>query len=132
MKSVHVKVILGFQASVNGQARAWEKGLNSNKKVPVLLISGQVRKPCYHQCLQMEDGKEKQQTSKKKDNKKRKTRERRARPQQGDIRLLGLPSGQGAGGRARTRDRRVPADLRADSLATVPPSPLMEVEAELN
>ncbi|GFO21516.1 hypothetical protein PoB_004802100 [Plakobranchus ocellatus] len=33
-------------------------------------------------------------------------------------------SGQGAGGEARTRDRRVPADLRADSLATEPPTPL--------
>ncbi|GFN77942.1 hypothetical protein PoB_000444800 [Plakobranchus ocellatus] len=30
---------------------------------------------------------------------------------------------QGAGGGARTRNRRVPADLRADSLATVPPTP---------
>ncbi|GFO05924.1 transposon tf2-11 polyprotein [Plakobranchus ocellatus] len=29
-------------------------------------------------------------------------------PQQGDLRLLGPPSGQGAGGGARTRDRRVP------------------------
>ncbi|GFN92906.1 TBC1 domain family member 2b [Plakobranchus ocellatus] len=45
------------------------------------------------------------------------------RPQQGDLRLSGPPSGQDAGGGARTRDRRVPADLRADSLATVPPTP---------
>ncbi|GFO04829.1 hypothetical protein PoB_003133400 [Plakobranchus ocellatus] len=44
-------------------------------------------------------------------------------PQLGDLRLSGPPSGQGAGGGARTRDRRVPADLRADSLATVPPTP---------
>ncbi|GFN95812.1 hypothetical protein PoB_002231800 [Plakobranchus ocellatus] len=44
-------------------------------------------------------------------------------PQQGDLRLSGPPSGQDAGGGARTRDRRVPADLRADSLATVPPTP---------
>ncbi|GFO28106.1 DC-STAMP domain-containing protein 1-like [Plakobranchus ocellatus] len=44
-------------------------------------------------------------------------------PQQGDLRLSGPPSGQGAGGGARTHDRRVPADLRADSLATVPPTP---------
>ncbi|GFN97389.1 hypothetical protein PoB_002389500 [Plakobranchus ocellatus] len=36
-------------------------------------------------------------------------------PQQGDLRLSGPPSGQGAGSGARTRDRRVPADLRADS-----------------
>ncbi|GFO43861.1 hypothetical protein PoB_007036600 [Plakobranchus ocellatus] len=46
-----------------------------------------------------------------------------ASPQQGDLRLSGPPSGQGAGGGARTRDRMVPADLRADSLATVPPTP---------
>ncbi|GFN86294.1 hypothetical protein PoB_001280000 [Plakobranchus ocellatus] len=45
------------------------------------------------------------------------------RPQQGDLRLSGPPSGQGAGSGARTRDKRVPADLRADSLATVPPTP---------
>ncbi|GFN80217.1 multiple epidermal growth factor-like domains 10 [Plakobranchus ocellatus] len=44
-------------------------------------------------------------------------------PQQGDLRLSGPPSGQDAGGGARTRDRRVPADLRAESLATVPPTP---------
>ncbi|GFO44631.1 ribonuclease hi [Plakobranchus ocellatus] len=44
-------------------------------------------------------------------------------PQQGDLRLSGPPSGQGAGGGARTRDRMVPADLKADSLATVPPTP---------
>ncbi|GFO32591.1 hypothetical protein PoB_005909600 [Plakobranchus ocellatus] len=47
-----------------------------------------------------------------------------ANPQQGDLRLLGPPSGQGVDGRARTRDRRVPADLRADSLTTEPPTPL--------
>ncbi|GFO01885.1 hypothetical protein PoB_002839000, partial [Plakobranchus ocellatus] len=46
-----------------------------------------------------------------------------ASPQQGDLRLLGPPSGQGTGSRARTRDRRVPADLRADSLTTGPPTP---------
>ncbi|GFO28430.1 hypothetical protein PoB_005493500 [Plakobranchus ocellatus] len=46
-----------------------------------------------------------------------------ASPQQGDLRLSGPPTGQGAGGGARTRDRRVPADLRADSLATVPSTP---------
>ncbi|GFO38395.1 hypothetical protein PoB_006490000 [Plakobranchus ocellatus] len=49
-----------------------------------------------------------------------------ASPQQGDLRLSGLPSGQDAGGGARTRDKRVPADLRADSLATVPPTPPFE------
>ncbi|GFN78315.1 hypothetical protein PoB_000482100 [Plakobranchus ocellatus] len=47
----------------------------------------------------------------------------RSCPQQGDLRLSGPPSGQGADGGARTCDRRVPADLRADSLATVPPTP---------
>ncbi|GFO11695.1 hypothetical protein PoB_003820000 [Plakobranchus ocellatus] len=44
-------------------------------------------------------------------------------PQQGDLRLSGPPSGQGAGSGARTRDRRIPADLRADSQATVLPTP---------
>ncbi|GFO09119.1 hypothetical protein PoB_003562400 [Plakobranchus ocellatus] len=43
-----------------------------------------------------------------------------ASPQHSDLRLSGPLSGQGAGGRARTPDRRVPADLRADSLSTVP------------
>ncbi|GFO21806.1 hypothetical protein PoB_004831100 [Plakobranchus ocellatus] len=47
----------------------------------------------------------------------------RASQQQGDLRLLAPLSGQGAGSGARTRNRRVPADLRADSLATVPPTP---------
>ncbi|GFN93990.1 hypothetical protein PoB_002049600 [Plakobranchus ocellatus] len=42
-----------------------------------------------------------------------------ASPQQSDLRLTGPPSGQGAGGGARTRDRGIPADLGADSLATV-------------
>ncbi|GFO03743.1 hypothetical protein PoB_003024800 [Plakobranchus ocellatus] len=41
----------------------------------------------------------------------------------GDLRLLSLPSGQGAGGGDRTCDRKVAAELRADSLATVPPTP---------
>ncbi|GFO45516.1 hypothetical protein PoB_007202100 [Plakobranchus ocellatus] len=44
-------------------------------------------------------------------------------PQQGDLRLSDPPSGQIADDRARTRDRRVPADLRADSLSTMPPTP---------
>ncbi|GFN86243.1 hypothetical protein PoB_001274900 [Plakobranchus ocellatus] len=44
-------------------------------------------------------------------------------PQQGDLRFSGPPSCQGAGGEARTRDRRVPADLRADSLTTEPLTP---------
>ncbi|GFO44481.1 hypothetical protein PoB_007098600 [Plakobranchus ocellatus] len=38
-------------------------------------------------------------------------------------------SGQGAGGGARTRDRRVPADLRADSLTTVPPTLQLKIGA---
>ncbi|GFN84322.1 hypothetical protein PoB_001082800 [Plakobranchus ocellatus] len=38
--------------------------------------------------------------------------EEQARPQQGDLRLLDPPSGQGAGGGARTRNRRALADLR--------------------
>ncbi|GFO03931.1 fucolectin-related molecule [Plakobranchus ocellatus] len=38
-----------------------------------------------------------------------------ASPQQGDLRLSGSPSGQGSGGGARTRVRRVQTDLRADS-----------------
>ncbi|GFN89802.1 hypothetical protein PoB_001630800 [Plakobranchus ocellatus] len=37
--------------------------------------------------------------------------------------LSGPPSGQGAGGGARTHGRRVPAYLKADSLTTVPLMP---------
>ncbi|GFO02937.1 hypothetical protein PoB_002944200 [Plakobranchus ocellatus] len=47
----------------------------------------------------------------------------KASPQQGDLRLSGPPSGQSAGGGAQTRDRRIPADIRAGSPATVPPTP---------
>ncbi|GFN85878.1 hypothetical protein PoB_001238400 [Plakobranchus ocellatus] len=43
--------------------------------------------------------------------------------QKGDLRLLGPQSRQDADSGARTRDRKVPADLRADSQATVPPTP---------
>ncbi|GFO31958.1 hypothetical protein PoB_005846300 [Plakobranchus ocellatus] len=43
---------------------------------------------------------------------------------EGNLRLLGHPPGQGAG--TRTPDRRVPADLRADSLTTEPPTPQHE------
>ncbi|GFO11126.1 hypothetical protein PoB_003763100 [Plakobranchus ocellatus] len=43
-------------------------------------------------------------------------------PQQGDLRLRDLPSGRNASGGVRTRDRRIPADLRTDSLATMPPT----------
>ncbi|GFO26387.1 hypothetical protein PoB_005289200 [Plakobranchus ocellatus] len=35
-------------------------------------------------------------------------------PQQGDLRFSSFPSGQGAGGGDRTRDRRVNADIRED------------------
>ncbi|GFO05772.1 hypothetical protein PoB_003227700 [Plakobranchus ocellatus] len=47
-------------------------------------------------------------------------------PQQSDPRLSGPLTGQGAGGGARTYDRLVPADLRTDTLATVPPTPVIE------
>ncbi|GFO30272.1 hypothetical protein PoB_005677700 [Plakobranchus ocellatus] len=53
-----------------------------------------------------------------------------ASPQQGDLRLSGPPSGQGAGSGARTRDRRVPADLRADSQATVLPTPFFSMKTK--
>ncbi|GFO26310.1 pleckstrin-like protein domain-containing family a member 6 [Plakobranchus ocellatus] len=48
-----------------------------------------------------------------------------ASPQQGDLRLSGSQSGQGVGGvgGARTHDRRIPADIRADLQATVPLTP---------
>ncbi|GFO05469.1 hypothetical protein PoB_003197400 [Plakobranchus ocellatus] len=49
--------------------------------------------------------------------------DRHQSPQQGDLRLSGPPSGQGAGSGARTRDKRVPADLRAYSQASVLPTP---------
>ncbi|GFO26214.1 hypothetical protein PoB_005271900 [Plakobranchus ocellatus] len=52
-------------------------------------------------------------------------------PQQDDLRLSGPPSGRGAGGGARTRDRRVPADLRADLLTTLLPTPHKEIEKDL-
>ncbi|GFN84031.1 hypothetical protein PoB_001053700 [Plakobranchus ocellatus] len=54
-----------------------------------------------------------------------------ASPQQGDLRLSGPPSGQGAGSGARTRDRRVPADLKADSQATVLPSKFRDNDDEM-
>ncbi|GFN84447.1 hypothetical protein PoB_001095300 [Plakobranchus ocellatus] len=53
-----------------------------------------------------------------------------ASPQQGDLRLSRPQSGQGTGGGARTRDRKVPANLRANSLGTAPvprDSPLREL-----
>ncbi|GFN73564.1 hypothetical protein PoB_000007000 [Plakobranchus ocellatus] len=54
-----------------------------------------------------------------------------ASPQQDDLRLLGPPLDQGTGGGARTRDRRVVADLRMDSLTTVPLTPQTQSELEL-
>ncbi|GFO16898.1 hypothetical protein PoB_004340300 [Plakobranchus ocellatus] len=48
-------------------------------------------------------------------------------PQQGDLRLSCPPSGQGAGGRARTRDRWIPAVIRTDSPAIVPPTSLLQI-----
>ncbi|GFN81095.1 hypothetical protein PoB_000760100 [Plakobranchus ocellatus] len=53
-----------------------------------------------------------------------------ASTQQGDLRLSGPPPGQSAGGSSRTRVRRVPAYLRADSLATVPPTPQLRRRRE--
>ncbi|GFO09869.1 hypothetical protein PoB_003637400 [Plakobranchus ocellatus] len=40
---------------------------------------------------------------------------------QDDLMLSGPPSGQGTGGGAQTHDRGVSTDLKADSLATLPP-----------
>ncbi|GFN99934.1 hypothetical protein PoB_002644000 [Plakobranchus ocellatus] len=48
-----------------------------------------------------------------------------------DLRLSGPPSGQDAGGGTRTRDRRVPADLRADTRVTVPPTPPVHGEIHI-
>ncbi|GFO29225.1 hypothetical protein PoB_005573000 [Plakobranchus ocellatus] len=42
-------------------------------------------------------------------------------PQHGDLRRPGPPSGLGIGGGAQTCDRRVPIDLKGDSLSTLPP-----------
>ncbi|GFN77747.1 hypothetical protein PoB_000425300 [Plakobranchus ocellatus] len=47
----------------------------------------------------------------------------KASPQQGDLRLSDPPSEQGAIGWAQVCERRIPADLRVDSLAIVPPTP---------
>ncbi|GFN98569.1 hypothetical protein PoB_002507500 [Plakobranchus ocellatus] len=49
-------------------------------------------------------------------------------PQQCDLSLSGPPSGHGAGGDVWVSDRRDPADLRADSLATVPRTPRAQRE----
>ncbi|GFO16107.1 hypothetical protein PoB_004261200 [Plakobranchus ocellatus] len=46
----------------------------------------------------------------------------------GDSRLLDPPSGQGASGGAQIRNRRVPADHKADSLSPGPLTPLLNGE----
>ncbi|GFO35206.1 hypothetical protein PoB_006171100 [Plakobranchus ocellatus] len=46
-----------------------------------------------------------------------------ASSQQGDLRLSGPPTSQDDDDGARTRNRRVSADFRVDSLATEPPTP---------
>ncbi|GFO37731.1 hypothetical protein PoB_006423600 [Plakobranchus ocellatus] len=55
-----------------------------------------------------------------------------ASPQQGDPRLSGPPSVQATGDTARTRDRKVPADHRADSLSTMPPPPPIGLVGQIN
>ncbi|GFO46569.1 hypothetical protein PoB_007307400 [Plakobranchus ocellatus] len=51
-----------------------------------------------------------------------------ASPQQGDLKLSDLPSGQDAGGGTLTRDRRVPSDLKADSLSTEEKNNILDEE----
>ncbi|GFO06529.1 hypothetical protein PoB_003303400 [Plakobranchus ocellatus] len=48
-----------------------------------------------------------------------------ANPQHGDLRHSTSPSGLGAGGGPRTRERKGSEDLRTGSLSTVPPTPLV-------
>ncbi|GFO45071.1 hypothetical protein PoB_007157600 [Plakobranchus ocellatus] len=55
-----------------------------------------------------------------------------ASPLQGDIGFSGPPLGQSAGGEARTRDRRVPADPRVDSLSIVLPTPRERMRSNLD
>ncbi|GFO46430.1 hypothetical protein PoB_007293500 [Plakobranchus ocellatus] len=52
-------------------------------------------------------------------------------PQQGDNMLSGPLSGQGVSGGAQSHVKRVPADLRTNSLFTAPPMPQMHEEAHL-
>ncbi|GFO09891.1 hypothetical protein PoB_003639600 [Plakobranchus ocellatus] len=52
---------------------------------------------------------------------------RRVSPQQ-DLRLSGPPLGQCTGGGAQTYDRGIPADLIVDSLATMPPTPPIDIQ----
>ncbi|GFO47056.1 hypothetical protein PoB_007356100 [Plakobranchus ocellatus] len=53
-----------------------------------------------------------------------------ASPQQDNLRLSVPPSGESASDGARTRDRWIPEDLRADPLSTVPTTPSDEEEEE--
>ncbi|GFO23246.1 hypothetical protein PoB_004975100 [Plakobranchus ocellatus] len=50
----------------------------------------------------------------------------------GDYTDSGPPSGHSASGGARTRNRRVPADLKMDSLSTVPPTPQLRLDRVRN
>ncbi|GFN93862.1 hypothetical protein PoB_002036800 [Plakobranchus ocellatus] len=50
-----------------------------------------------------------------------------ASSEQGDLRISGPPSRQGADGRARTRKNRIPECLRVESLSTLPPMPLADL-----
>ncbi|GFN86299.1 transmembrane protein [Plakobranchus ocellatus] len=54
---------------------------------------------------------------------RRRSKSYNASSKQGDLRLSGPPSGQGASGGAQTPIRRVPVDLMAGSLFTVPLTP---------
>ncbi|GFO05760.1 hypothetical protein PoB_003226500 [Plakobranchus ocellatus] len=55
-----------------------------------------------------------------------------SQPQQGDLRLSGPTSGQGASDGARTRDREVPADLRVDLQASGVTDAPLELRMKLN
>ncbi|GFO45852.1 hypothetical protein PoB_007235700 [Plakobranchus ocellatus] len=81
-----------------------------------LQISGRIRYQLCHRCSLQNHWKkipERKISSNKID-------ESIASPKQDDFRLSGPPSGQGVCGGARTRNRRIPVDLRADLPATVP------------
>ncbi|GFO44932.1 hypothetical protein PoB_007143700 [Plakobranchus ocellatus] len=112
MYPVHNKVILGFQAL--RQARAPVAGLEPATEGS-LQISGRTRKPlCYrrhHNALYIALNKIIQAIART---------------------LSGPLSGQGAGGGARTRDRKVPADLyfTIDSIPTVPSTPHTRKETD--
>ncbi|GFO33080.1 reticulocyte-binding protein 2 homolog a [Plakobranchus ocellatus] len=67
-------------------------------------------------------GEERRREDRKRGEKKKEVK-KRASLQPDDLRLSGPPSSQGADGGARILDRRVPTDLSADSLATMPRRP---------